>query len=609
MSTLDPEPPDPPAASEHPAGNPVPAARRRPPWRRALRWALVLGGALALVGATGLVGAEYYTSRPVFCNSCHVMNPYYESWSRDKHAHEETDAWCVDCHYAPGQQHTIKAKFKGLSQVASYFSGRYGSSRPRAHVDDASCLRSKCHGDGEYLSRTLLIGQPRTEKRLVGDQETEVQRTPTVKFVHEKHLKVDVKLTENEHQLGQLRARLKQSLSAAGFERVQAVAHSVQPPKERHAELRKVLAELELPDLMPDALELMRLEHLNTRLRQLSGLNCAACHSYNATGDSHVLAADLQTCFTCHFNNQEFNRGTGECLTCHEPPVRQILVHDQTVSVLFPDQGQATTREAQPVLMDHRDIVSRNIDCASCHLDVIQGQATVSARDCANCHDQQRYLEGFEQRDTARVAEYHETHVAQQRARCADCHRTIRHELINPVYVGTSPDFLRPVLNDCQHCHPNHHHEQVSLLMGVGGVGMRRPMPNAMFGSRVNCAACHNKPATDLKGDELVKASEATCIGCHGADYERMFEQWHNEVSNYLKEAEATLARVEASIADRQARGLELPAGVAERLSLARENIRLVRAGNGIHNKNFALELLELSIRSLDDAMGQLTAR
>jgi nitrate/TMAO reductase-like tetraheme cytochrome c subunit len=555
---------------------------------------------LAVLMVAGLGSAEYYTARPAFCGSCHIMDPYYQSWSHDIHG-AKLGARCVDCHYAPGEQHTIKAKFKGLSQVASYFSGRAGASRPRAHVNNASCLTSKCHGDGAYLSKPLLVGSPRVEMRVIGTQENKVERTPTVTFVHEKHLRISAKQAEVETQIDKVEQRLQAAVAPEALTRILAAARSVGPAAEKTLEMRTTLRDLHLLDRLDDAMELRRLEHLLTRYRQLAGLNCAACHSYDASGMQHVMSADLVTCFTCHFNDEGFNRGTGECLKCHEPPVRKILIHDQPVDLLWKQPGAPTSVPASgPVLMDHRDIVARGVNCASCHLDVVQGQATVTARECTHCHDQARYLEGFEQRDTEKVAEYHRIHVAAQRARCVDCHRAIQHHLIDPTHVGTSAGFLQPVLNDCQHCHPNHHHEQVELLMGIGGEGVGRPMPNAMFGSRLNCQACHTKPGTDFKGDALIKATEATCLACHGSDYERLFEQWRAELATSLKETEAALARVDEQVKLLKASGKELPPDLAKLVEEARANTQFIRAGNGIHNKNYSLELLDQSLRNLD---------
>lgn len=570
---------------------------------RRLGWGLLVLGVFAAICAGA---AEYYTARPAFCGSCHIMDPYYRSWARDVHG-AKLGARCVDCHYAPGEQHTLKAKFKGLSQVTSYFSGRAGASRPRAHVDNASCLTARCHGDNVYMAKPLLIGEPRPEKRVIGAHETEVTRLPTVTFVHAKHLEVHARLTETEARLAELRQRLQQAAPPAAYERLSAVAVAMRPVAQRVTELGAALRELHLEALGSDAEELMRLEHLRTRLQQLAGLNCSACHSYDASGEHHLLPADLQTCFTCHFNNQRFNQDTGACLKCHAAPVRKILIHDEPVRVQWQQQYGPANAATEPVLMDHRDIVARGVECGSCHLDVIQGQAVVTARDCSHCHDQQHYLEGFEERDTARVAEYHRLHVAAQRAHCFDCHRSIQHRLIDPTHIGTDSGFLRPVLDDCQHCHPNHHAEQVALLMGVGGDPAIRPMPNAMFGSRLNCSACHTKASTDLKGDELIKASAATCIACHGRDYEQLFEQWRSEIRTSSDEAEASLRRVEDRLTELQAAGRPVPAGVADLVERARRNIHFLKAGNGIHNKNYALALLDESTRALDQAMGLLT--
>lgn len=589
-------------AGPKPAPTAPPAHRRR----RWLKWVAMTLGALLVVAAGGLGGAEYYTSRPEFCGTCHVMEPYYRSWSHDIHG-AKLGTRCVDCHYAPGEHHTIMAKFKGLSQVASYFTGRYGTARPRAHVRDTSCNTPACHGDNAHLTKSLPIGVPRVEKRLIAGQETEIKRSPTVQFVHEKHLRVDAKLSETETKLHDLETQLREA-SGTAYESIRAATRSVKPAAQRTRDMRTLLQEADLAALLPDALELTRLEHLQTRLLQLSGINCAACHSYDASGTRHFMKPNLQTCFTCHFNNQEFNRDTGACLRCHEPPTRRILVHDELVDVAFhPPSASAPAAATQPVLMDHRDIVARGIDCASCHRDVVQGEASVTLRDCIHCHDQEQYLKDFATRDTQTVAEYHRIHVAGLRAACFDCHRTIQHHLIDPLHVATSADYLRPVLNDCQHCHPDHHSEQVRLLMGVGGVGVARSMPNAMFGSRINCSACHVLPATDLKGDELIKATESTCVACHGTDYERLFQQWQSEISTYLDQARTTLSRVEQRTAELEARGAELPREIQETINLARTNIQLMQAGNGIHNKNYALALLDVTIHDLDDAMARLT--
>lgn len=603
MSTGKPDMPDQSSIQGSDALELPPAAtgkqRKRKRWASVLRTLGLISLVFLVLGAVGVGGAEHYTAQPNFCGSCHIMEPYYQSWSHDLHG-AKLDVRCVDCHYAPGEQHTVMAKFRGLSQAASYFSGRSGKSRPRAHVADASCLTSKCHGDEEYLSTTLVIGEPRVETRFIGDQAVQIDRQPTVRFVHAKHLRVDERLAEAIETQQGLAGRLKANLSPGDFDRIKQVAVSVEPAAQRQSKMLDLLKEVSGEGEKADALEFMRLEHARVRLEQLKGITCAACHTFDATGENH-FKVNQQVCFTCHFMNQSFNRETGECLKCHEPPSRMIAVHSLTTTTTT-TRPTVTTKDAS-AMMDHRDIVERKIDCASCHLDVIQRGPAVSERECGHCHDQERYLRGFATRSTETVEDYHRIHVAAQHARCTDCHRAIVHRLIEPSLVGTSEDFLLPVLNDCRHCHPNHHEEQVDLLAGVGGLGVARPMPNAMFGSRLNCRACHVQSGSDFKGDPLIKATESTCVACHSDDYRRLFEQWLSEIKNYIEEAESSLRRADERIDALKKAGKSIPEHVRQQVDLARHNIRLVSAGNGIHNKNYALQLLDLSIRDLDEAM------
>lgn len=588
--------PSPDAAGSESAKTPPPAAK---PVRRGRLWLKrmgILAGILIIFGGGGLGGAEYYTSRPQFCGTCHIMEPYFESWSHDVHG-AKFGVRCVDCHYAPGEQHTLNAKFRGLSQVASYFSGRYGSSRPRAKVDNASCLRSGCHGGQAFASKMLLIGEARTEKRMINEREVEVQRAPSVHFVHDKHLKVEEMQKQLDQDAVAITTRLKTAVGDANFAKIEKVTKSVRTASEREQELKLLSSELRLTsEASADALALQKLEHRRVRVGQLSGLNCSACHAFNASLKSHI-AADRQVCFSCHFTHEEFNRDTGECLRCHEPPTRSVQVH-----------GSATGSKPMPsVLMDHSDIVKRGVNCASCHFDVVRGDTAVNERDCQHCHDQSRYMEEFAARTTDTVKKYHAVHIAGQKAHCFDCHRAMQHGLAAAAPVNVNNvGFLEPVLNDCQHCHPAHHREQVALLTGTGGAGLEHAQPNPMVGSRLNCRACHTQSGGDAKGDDLVRASREGCVGCHGPDYLTLFDQWKHEIKTYLDETSTLLTSVKTAIAARKLRGEALPDGAEALLANAEQNIHLVTTGGGMHNRSYAMQLLDGARRDLTKLQEQL---
>lgn len=96
--------------------------------------------ALMITGLFGLQGAFSYTMEPQFCNSCHIMVPYFTAWHESTHKGVE----CIDCHFAPGLKNTIKGKWQASSMLVRYLTRTYGS-KPHAQIEDASCLRSGCH--------------------------------------------------------------------------------------------------------------------------------------------------------------------------------------------------------------------------------------------------------------------------------------------------------------------------------------------------------------------------------------------------------------------------------------------------------------------------------
>ena len=104
---------------------------------------LIVLGVIFIIVAAGIVGSEYYTSQPEFCGSCHIMKKPFKSWEKSKHG--EKNVACVDCHYAPGEKHSVKSKFKGLGQLFTYLSLREKEVRKPTKVSDLSCMISKCH--------------------------------------------------------------------------------------------------------------------------------------------------------------------------------------------------------------------------------------------------------------------------------------------------------------------------------------------------------------------------------------------------------------------------------------------------------------------------------
>jgi hypothetical protein len=502
------------------------------------------------------------------------MHPYYEGWSADVHASADARAICVECHYAPGQQHTLMAKFRGLSQVASYFTGRYGASRPRAHVASESCMTSNCHGDQKFMDKVLELGN--------------------VKFTHAKHLDPNSEmLTKRVQELAGARAKLVAAIGAEQVERIDEIAAEMGPAIQANAKLAEHLESSDLAAHLNDAIEYAALIHVKLRVDHLDGLKCSSCHQFDASLGDHFAVA-RETCYTCHFMNQPFNAHTGACLSCHEPPAGPVPVHGAAALA-------STSSDA--VMMDHATILENNVDCVSCHSDLLHGTGVVTIRECQNCHDQARFMKDFEGARIETVRDYHEVHAAHQHARCNDCHSMIDHHLLAAATPSDTESLLAPVRADCQHCHPNHHREQVDLLLGRGGfAGEVAALPNPMAGARASCRACHTTSGEDVKGDLVITSTLASCRGCHGEDYEQLFDGWKHAIHARLEEAQSLHDEAEAALA--AAAGLSGAARdeALSRIRRAAGNIRLVATANGIHNKNYALVLLDQAISDLESA-------
>jgi nitrate/TMAO reductase-like tetraheme cytochrome c subunit len=578
--------PPPPGASQ-----PVPpAVPPGPTWRRFFfRWLkrLVITAVLFIVLGTGLLmTAEHYTSEPQFCGSCHVMEPYYESWDKDIHGGKLKVA-CVECHYAPGEQTTLKAKFRGLSQATSYFSGRYGASRPRAHVSNLSCLTSKCHGDLRFMDKELSIGD-------------------SVKFVHAKHLgSHEQKQEEVERGLKELTESLSKRIDKAHLEKLEEVARECIPLKERTERMAKLVKEA---GANIDSMELVQFSesyHMDLRLAQLANLQCTNCHSYGGPDQArnlvsarnpvpaHHFSVKTTTCFTCHFTNEDFNTGTGSCLKCHTLPTKPITVHQKMNPE---DSARLKTPELakQTIQVDHQAMLKRNVNCVACHADVARENSTVTKRDCQHCHDRPEYFEKWQSPVSLDLAKhYHAVHVPEERAKCMDCHSEIHHQLVRGSDVHGQPAFLTSVMGNCASCHPNQHATQIELLSGRGGVGVPKGDPNLMFGSRTNCLGCHTTQGVTKHGNVVESGAVSGCITCHGDRHANTFKQWKLGLESSLTDASEAYEKASKALDKAKDITPEVRARVTTLLAGARADLELIKNGNGVHNVTYSMDLLD----------------
>lgn len=99
---------------------------------------------IAIVFSLVLEKTVAYTSQSDFCNKCHSMSNYYNSWAKSKH-HKIA---CFECHTDSGTIGLIKAKLGGIEEV--FITIMKGSAHPKDLHAYERC--KKCHNQFSALT-------------------------------------------------------------------------------------------------------------------------------------------------------------------------------------------------------------------------------------------------------------------------------------------------------------------------------------------------------------------------------------------------------------------------------------------------------------------------
>ena len=84
-------------------------------FKNPLFWYKVIG--IVIVFTVIVWGINSLYLNPSFCQRCHVIEPYYESWSTSSHA----DMLCIDCHFESGVVNFMKQRIRIFNNVITYF--------------------------------------------------------------------------------------------------------------------------------------------------------------------------------------------------------------------------------------------------------------------------------------------------------------------------------------------------------------------------------------------------------------------------------------------------------------------------------------------------------
>ncbi len=283
---------------------------------RPLKITIQLAILAVILLAIGTVGFIEYSAQPGFCDNCHNMKPYYDSWATSSH----NAVKCIECHYPPGIKAEAMGKVQAANQVVKYITGAYGT-KPWAEIEDAACLRSGCHTERELEGEMSFAG---------------------VRFDH-------------THHLGELRRGKDLRCTSCHSQIVQGAHVTVTG-------------------------ETCYLCHFKDRPRGEPLAGCTGCHAapprFRATAgfvvDHPQYVKDLVSCVDCH---ERVTHGSGvadqdRCFSCHNEPTRvdqfenTTLVHRVHIATHNVECAQCHT----PIL--HRIVAiseTFELDCQACH--------------------------------------------------------------------------------------------------------------------------------------------------------------------------------------------------------------------------------------------------
>jgi len=217
------------------------------------------------------LGSIEYTSHSHFCNSCHYMKPFYQSWKTSSHDHIE----CATCHYAPGIRSKLRAKIEGILQVGRYWTKLYLKSKPWAEIPDESCLMKGCH------DRRLLEGRVKF-KKVVFDHKihfSDLKRGKQLRCTS-----CHSQIVQGEHiTVTESSCFICHFKKSEHYPRISDCSHC------HHKE-----------DLISE-----KTSRFNHSVVFENGFDCDKCHSHTIIGDGEV---PRENCYKCHWESDRLDK-------------------------------------------------------------------------------------------------------------------------------------------------------------------------------------------------------------------------------------------------------------------------------------------------------------
>ncbi len=339
-------------------------------------------------------------------------------------------------------------------------------------------------------------------------------------------------------------------------------------------------------------------------------ITCDTCH-FKVTEDKH-FEVPREICYLCHLKLEkptldkavmsegdirkisfadrpaiDLNQGASRCDICHTIPTRSLQ-----------SQLEVGDESSTNTPITHQTIQEAGVACESCHFEVVKGGGEVDtgnvvSNGCLTCHNRSQTLLA-----TAGDRDFmHDKHVP-DKADCFDCHSVIEHK--------NRTDHLDFVREDCQLCHVDQHKYQKLLLAGIPVNEDISGPPHLMYEVNTNCMACHLKK-TLSKGHDVRTASGDTCAACHTEQHIKMLGKWKKTLETEVSDAEDLEAEVRELLAELEDRlNTEQLSQAESMITEGVELLNIVRVGNGVHNKKYAITILDGVFGKFEDTIDLL---
>jgi len=304
-------------------------------------------------------------------------------------------------------------------------------------------------------------------------------------------------------------------------------------------------------------------DHLGD-LKRGKKLRCTSCHGRGDNKEHFEINKNV--CFTCHFKGADRGHSVTSCNVCHGIPKKVV------------DHGGFQ--------FNHESYLKIGVDCSQCHLDVTTGNADVNKKKCYQCHVER--TEEF-----SNIDKIHNVHISERGVDCEECHNAIEHGKVRMISTLEA---------NCENCHQLRHTPQREMYIGSEGRGVGS-IPSRMFAAQVSCEGCHLD--LDNNGKSDLSEKRQSCVKCHEPGYDLMLDKWISGMDEAVKAIEPSIEHTRNLINTAKLQGRNVDAEMSFFADIE-TNFNLVKVGNGVHNIDYALRLLENISNNIEGIAGSL---